>query len=282
MKKILLSSLVLGGLLYANNSNISYQYGVKDYNNSASKKDGKVQSLNISHQISNHKFSLGYQGDNVNRTKHPILGTNRDLDIEKYNAKYIYKLNEKLNLKASYIKIIDNLAPTDQGKIYGLGIDYRIIKGLNTSIDIYKSDYETFDVKQYDFTISKGFKINNVKLKTAVIAKKIDIDGEKYGGYSFEDKDYFTVGLKLAANYNGFVCGVGTFLGKRTFSVLDGGTKVQHHAMEQDKTYMLSLGKKFKNLDIIARYSFQNGKELPENRDNVDTKVTSLSIVYKF
>jgi len=282
LKKILLGSLVLSGLLYANNSSITYGYAIKDYSNSASKIDGKVNFLGISHKMSNHKLSLGYQGDNVDRTLHPISRVNRDLDVEKYNAKYIYRFNNKFNLKASYIKIIDNLAPTDQGKIYGFGGNYIIANSLNTTLDIYKSDYKNFDVNQYDISISKGFKIDNLKLKATLITKKIDIDGKSYGRYNFEDKDYFTTGLKLGVNYNNYVGGVGAFFGKRVFTVLDGGTKVQHHAMQQDKTYMLSFGKKFKDFDIIGKYTYQNGKELPENKDDVDTKVISLFFTYKF
>ncbi len=282
MKKILVGSVVLSGLLYAQNTNISYEYGVKDYSNSMTKIDGKIQNIGISHKISNHMISLGYQRDNVDR-QHSITKANLpSLDVEKYSAKYTYKINDKANLKVSYIKIIDNLAPTDQGKVYGLGGDYTIVKGLTAGLNIYKSDYETFDVNQYDFILSKGFKIDNLKLKATVIAKKIDIDGIKYGGYTFKDKDYFTTGLKLGANYNGYVAGLGVFFGKRAFTVLDNGVKVQHHAMEQDKTYMLSLGKRFKDFDIMAKYSFQNGKELPENRDDVDTKVVTLSLTYKF
>ena len=282
MKKVLLGSIILSGLLYAQNTTVSYQYGVKDYKNSASKIDGKVQILNLSHKMSNHKVTLGYQGDNVDRTLHPISGANRDLDVEKYSLKYNYELNEKLKLKASYIKIIDNQAPTDQGKVYGLGGSYNISKGLSAAIDVYKSDYKSFDVNQYDFSVSKGFKFDNLKLKATIIAKKIDIDGNKYGGYTFKDKDYFTTGLKLGANYNGYIGGIGAFFGKRAFTVFDGGTKVQHHAMQQDKTYMISLGKKFKDFDFVAKYSFQNGKELPENRDDVDTKVVSFALTYKF
>tara|TARA_B100001063_G_scaffold43004_1_gene36805 strand:+ start:1705 stop:2550 length:846 start_codon:yes stop_codon:yes gene_type:complete len=281
LKKFLLSTVALSGLLCANSS-ISYEYGIKDYKDSASKIDGKVETLNFSHQIANNKFILGYQGDNVNRTINPITGSNRDLDVEKYNVKYIYKINKDLNLNLSYLKIVDNLSPTDQGKIYGLGGNYKLSNGLSLGLGFYKSDYKTFDVNEYDFSITKGFKIDSLKLKTTLIAKRIDINGEKYGGYSFEDKDYFTTGLKVGANYNGFVAAVGAFFGKRVFTVLDSGSKVQHHAMEQDKTYMASLGKKFKNFDIMTKYSYQNGKELPENKDNVDTKVTSISFIYKF
>ncbi len=112
MKKILLTSITLGGILYANNSSISYQYGVKNYENSMTKKDGaKIQNINISHKISNHIINLGYQSDNVDRMHSVTKAQLLSLDIEKYNAKYIYKLNNTLNLKACYIKTIDNIAP---------------------------------------------------------------------------------------------------------------------------------------------------------------------------
>lgn len=282
MKKSIIFFFLLSVISYANNSSISYEYGVKDYKNSMTKKDGNVKTVGISHKVSNHKIDLSYQGDNVIR-EHSLSKVNlKSLDVEKYSIKYNYKINDSFALKTSYIKIIDNLAPTDQGKVYGLGGTYQFSKGLSTSLSAYKSDYKDFDVMQYDFAISKGFKIKDIKLKATALAKKIDIDGKTYGNYVFKDKDYFTTGIKFAANYQSYVAGVGAFFGKRIFTVLDDGTKVQHHAMQQDKTYMLSFGKKFKNFDIIAKYSFQNGKELPENRDDVDTKVMALSLMYKF
>ncbi|MEA3288883.1 MAG: hypothetical protein U9Q04_01775 [Campylobacterota bacterium] len=283
MKKILIGSIALSGLLYASNSSISYEYGVKDFKNSMTKKDGaKIQNINISHKIDSHTVNFGYQTDNVHREHSITKAQLPSLDIEKYNIKYSYKMNNGLNLKTSYIKIVDNLAPTDQGKVYGLGGSYNISKGLNAAVDVYKSDYKQFNVNQYDLSISKSFKIDDLKLKATIVAKKIDIDGTQYAGYTFNDKDYFTTGLKLGANYNGYIGGIGAFFGKRMFTVFNDGTKVQHHAMEQDKTYMISFGKKFKKFDIITKYSFQNGKELPENRDDVDTKVMALSLTYKF
>lgn len=82
MKKTILSSLILSGFLYAQDSTISYKYGIKDYNNSMTKVDGIVQNLSVSHKISNHQIFLGYQGDNVNR-KHSITNAILpSLDVE--------------------------------------------------------------------------------------------------------------------------------------------------------------------------------------------------------
>jgi len=281
LKKILFSSILCTSILSAN-SDIYLDAGKKDYTNSKTKIDGTTYTVGATHSFDNSTVQLNYSKDSVDR-ENPVTHQSIDtLNVKKYNGNYKYDLNQQFSLKANYIKILDNLAPTDQGKIYGIGGTYNINKGLGVALDLYKSDYEQFDVNQYDLSIFKGFKIGEAKLKATLIAKTIKIDGDKYANYTFQDKDYFTTGVKLNTNYNGFVAGVGAFFGKRVFTVMNDGTRVQHHAMEQDKTYMLSFGKKFKNFDIIAKYSYQNGKELPENQDDVDTKVTSLMLKYKF
>jgi hypothetical protein len=281
MKKAIGSTVLLAMALSAN-GDIYLNSGVKDYSNSKTKVDGKTNTVGFDYKYKQNSVNINYAKDEVDRI-HPMTKKSiEQLNVKKYNLNYKYQIDDALSVKASYIKIIDNIAPTDQGRIYGIGAKYNFIKGFGSSFDVYKSDYESFNVNQYDVSIFKGFKIGKVKSKLTLLAKKIQIDGEKYGNYSFEDKDYFTTGIKINSTYNGYVGGVGAFFGKRVFTVLKDGAKVQHHAMEQDKTYMLSLGKKFKNFDVIATYSFQNGTELPENQDDVDTKVTSLMLKYKF
>jgi len=281
LKKLVFVLLVCSSFLTAN-SDIYLDAGRKDYTNSKTKIDGTTYTVGTTHSYENYTIQLNYSQDSVNR-ENPV--THKDIDtlhVKKYNLNYKYNFNEHFSLKTSYIKILDNLAPTDQGKVYGIGGIYNINKSLGLALDYYKSDYEQFNVNQYDLSVFKGFKIGETKLKATIIAKAIDIDGDKYATYSFQDKNYFTTGVKLGMNYQGYVAGIGAFFGKRAFTVMDSGNKVQHHAMEQDKTYMVSFGKKFKNFDIIAKYSYQNGKELPENQNDVDTKVTSLMIKYKF
>jgi hypothetical protein len=281
MKKAILSVVCCASILSANSA-VSVLSGKKDYNNSKTKVDGKVSGVKFSN---NHKIgllSLGYTKDKVDR-QHPIKHIPIEtLEVRKYNLYYKYNINKKANIKASYIRILDNLAPTDQGNVYGIGGLYKLPKGFGAKVDIYKSDYKEFDVSEYDVGFFKVCKLDKIKTKLSITAKSINIDGQKYAKYNFEDKSYLTTNIKLGASYNGFSAGVGTFIGKRAFTVLDDGQKVQHHAMEQDRTYMLSLGKKFKHFDVMAKYSFQNGKELPENQDDVDAKVVSLAVSYKF
>lgn len=282
--KILLTTILASSFVYAN-TDISITSGKKDYSNSKKKIDGTTLNLSASHKYENGKITLGYLKDEVNLITNP----NGDLEVTKYNANYTHSLNQKLDLKVSYISIVDNQAPTDEGKVYGFGATYKIAKGLGAKFDMYKSDYNPFDVNQYDLSLFKGFKINKIKGKLTVGTKFIKIDGDTYNPdapapkqYDFYEKDYNTNFVKIGLNYNGYTAGLGAFFGKRMFTVLDNGAKVQHHAMEQDKTYMLSVGKKFKNFDVVAKYSFQNGNELPEKQTDVDTKVTSLMLKYKF
>lgn len=281
MKIVFLSILCSVSFLLAN-SEISLLTGKKDYTNSKTKVDGKTYNINFSHKLETGLLSLGYLRDDVDR-EHPVTKVAIDtLHVKKFNGKYQHNFTDKFDAKASYIKILDNLAPTDQGKIYGLGVAYKLPKGFGTKLDVYKSDYSDFNVYQYDLTFFKGFQFGETKGKLSIVGKSIHIDGDNYGTYRFEDKSYFTTGINLGLNYQGYLAGIGSFFGKRMFTVLDDGTKVQHHAMEQDKTYIFTLGKKFQDFDIIAKYSFQNGKELPENQDDVDTKITSVQLNYRF
>ena len=281
MNKIILATGITTLALFAN-STATYSYGIKDYDNSKTKVDGYVQNIGIAHKYQNSSVQFNYLDNKVKR-KNFITNTSlKTLEAQKYNLNYTYSINNNIHTKVSYIKIIDNLAPTDQGKVYGAGVNYNINKALGTEINFYRSDYKTFNVDQYDLSIYKMFKLNDIKLKAALNTSTIKIIGDKYGSFSFQDKDYFTTAVKLNGMYNNYVAGVAMLFGKRIFHVLDNGNKVQHHAMEQNKTYMLSFGKKFKNFDIVAKYSYQNGYEVPENQTNVKTEVASLMLNYKF
>ncbi|MCI0501068.1 MAG: hypothetical protein L0Y61_04910, partial [Epsilonproteobacteria bacterium] len=217
MKKIILSLVVVGSLY--GNSEFSYQYGAKEYDNSKYKTDGVEQTFGLSYSYGDGKISGNFSKDEVNLKAHP---KSSKLEVEKSNLNLRHNLLENLSGKVSYIGISDNLSPTDDGKIYGFGAIYSINKGFGIILDGYKSDYKPFDVNQYDVGIFKGFKIGELQSKLTLGTKIIKINGDIYNPndpavkqYTFKDKDYTTSFVNINGNYNGFFGGVGAMFGKR-------------------------------------------------------------------
>lgn len=276
MRKIVVLSFIASSVLFAQ-SDLKLSYVVTDYDNSKTKIDGTGYEVGLSHDFGVGVLGFGYEDSAVDR-----IGTNPTLEVQKVNLNYSHKLSKELGAKVSYLKIDDNIAPTDDGKVYGFGVGYAIAEGFALTTDLYKSDYKQFNVSQVDITLAKNFMMGDIKSKAIVGVKKIDIDGDKYNAYTFKDKDYTTSLVALSTNYNGYTANIGTMFGKRLFAVLENGAKVQHHAVEQDKTYFVGFGKKIGNFDVMAKYSYQNGIELPENRKDVDTKTSSVTLTYKF
>ena len=281
MKKILLTSAFLTSYLLAN-SEISTNYTYKDYENSKTKTQGKTLDYRFLHNFENSQIVINYEDSLTKRENEITKAKMTSLEVEKLSTKYLYNAREDLSFKTSFLNIEDNLAPTDNGKIYGLGF----IKSINNSneikLDTYLSDYDDFNVNQYDLTFVKKFKFNDINFMGQTGIKYIDINGSKYGNYILKDNYYTSYFFNLNANYNGFIFGLGFINGDRLFAVQEVGLKVEHHALEQNKTYMVSLGKKFKNIDLISRYIYTNSNELPENRNDVKSQFVSLGLNYKF
>ena len=281
MKKIFFTSAFLTSCLLAN-SEISTNYTYKDYDNSKTKTNGKTIDYRFLHNFESSQIVINYEDSLTKRENEITKAKLTSLEVEKLSMKYLYHISDELSFKTSFINIEDKLAPTDDGKIYGLGL----IKNMNSStgikIDTYLSDYEDFNVNQYDLTFVKKFKLDNINLEAQLGSKYININGQNYGNYILKDNYFLSYFLNLNANYNGFIFGLGFMNGDRLFAIQEDGLKVEHHALEQNKTYMVSLGKKFKNIDLISRYIYSNSNELPENRNDVKSQFVSLGLNYKF
>ena len=281
MKKILVTTALLSSYLLAN-SEISTYYTYKDYDNSKTKTEGKTLDYRFLHNFQNSELTINYEDSLTKRENELTKIKMTSLEIEKLSMKYLYHISNDLSIKTSFINIEDNLAPTDNGKVYGFGFNKNIDSSNQIKLDTYLSDYEDFNVNQYDFTFIKKFRFENINFQAQTGIKYIDINGEKYQNYILEDNYYMSYFLNLNANYNGFILGLGVINGDRLFSVQEDGLKVEHHALEQNKTYLVSLGKKFQNIDVITKYIYSNSKELPENRDDVSSKFFTLGLNYKF
>lgn len=281
MKKILVTTALLSSYLLAN-SEISTYYTYKDYDNSKTKTEGKTLDYRFLHNFQNSELTINYEDSLTKRENELTKIKMTSLEIEKLSMKYLYHISNDLSIKTSFINIEDNLAPTDNGKVYGFGFNKNIDSSNQIKLDTYLSDYEDFNVNQYDFTFIKKFRFENINFQAQTGIKYIDINGEKYQNYILEDNYYMSYFLNLNANYNGFILGLGVINGDRLFSVQEDGLKVEHHALEQNKTYLISLGKKFQNIDVITKYIYSNSKELPENRDDVSSEFFTLGLNYKF
>ena len=160
MKKIFFTSAFLTSCLLAN-SEISTNYTYKDYDNSKTKTNGKTIDYRFLHNFESSQIVINYEDSLTKRENEITKAKLTSLEVEKLSMKYLYHISDELSFKTSFINIEDNLAPTDDGKIYGLGL----IKNMNSStgikIDTYLSDYEDFNVNQYDLTFVKKFKLES-------------------------------------------------------------------------------------------------------------------------
>ena len=281
MKKILFTGALLTSCLLAN-SEISTSYTYKDYENSKTKTQGKTLDYRLLHNFENSQIAVNYEDSLTKRENEVTKAKLISLEVEKLSMKYLYNIRNDLSFKTSFMNIEDNLAPTDNGKIYGLGLIKSIDNFNDIKVDTYLSNYADFNVNQYDLTFVKKFKFNDINFMGQTGVKYIDINGSKYGNYSLKDNYYTSYFFNLNANYNSFIFGLGFMNGDRLFAVQEDGLKVEHHALEQSKTYMVSLGKKFKDIDIISKYIYSNSDELPENRNDVKSQFVSLGLTYKF
>ena len=153
---------------------------------------------------------------------------------------------------------------------------------LKTFQDVFEEIYN-FDVYQSDLTIGFRTKFDGVKLGISSITKYIDIDEDTRNSFTKNAANsYFTSGLKLHSHYKTYHFGVGAYFGKRAFAVMNDGFKIQHHAMEFDRTYAIGVGKSIGDFVVRTQYIYQRAEEMPVKNDNVKVQVFRFIANYKF
>jgi len=274
--KMIFAVLLLFTLSYAENSTLKLTYENFDFDNSIKKDQGKRYGTALDHQTDDSLYQIAYEKTNTNTFKPPLA---KDLHVNKYYLKYTHMLDDKQSFNVEYATIDDNLMKeTDGGHIYGLGYTYAAF-GLTQ----YLSDYERFNVYQTDmkYTFKKEF--DGAMVSATVLGKYMHLQDKNSNDFSKNaNEDYFTPGVKLHAHHHGYHVGAGAFFGKRIFAVMNDGFKVQHHAMEFEKTYMVGLGKHFDDLDLHLKYVYQKASEIPSHNDNVNVKNIVLQLGYRF
>jgi len=287
MYKILISTTSLLTTLYANSTHpaqteINTYYESLYFKNSVQKSDGKVIGIGVNVKVAKSFYQFTYEHANTN-TKQPPLP--RDLKIDKLALKYNYQINNYWKVNLNYLNILsDNIAETTHGKAYGVGITYKLTPKASLNATQYFIDYKYFDIYQTDINFNQKIKIKKLKTKLSIIAKSIHLSNRDNNSFSIKAKeDYSIIGFKVHSHLNSYHLGLGAYFGKRAFAIMQDGFKIQHHAMEFDRTYAGGVGKSFNNLTLRLQYTYQRAIEIPlQNAKKVDIANTKLLVNYKF
>ena len=261
-------------------SSVTTYYENTSFKNSVQKTQGNRVGVGGDIHVDASEYKFVYEYANT-QTKQPPLRD--DLRTEKLYLRYSYKFENALSLNANYINVLsDNIAPTAHTVAYGLGAGYEINKA-SLNFTQYYADYQEFNTYQSDFKIDYKTKIDEVGVKFTSISHYIHLDNYTDNGFSKKaDEDYFTTGLKLHAHYKSYHFGSAAYFGKRVFAVMDEGFKIQHHAMEFDRTYAVGIGKSFSDFVLRFQYIYQRAKELPADNENVQVQNLRVIANYKF
>jgi len=275
-KHILALLTLLFTLGYAEGVTAQLSYGHLNFHHSKKKDKGDRYTLKLSYRSEANLYQVAYEKTNTDTFQPPLT---QNLHVNKYFLKYTRQLIPLHKVSFSYATIDDNLMyQTDGGKIYGIGYRYK-----EFAITQYISDYKHFNVYQSDLKYTYSHHFEGVATQMTLIGKYIHLQDRKSNPFSKNAKEnYFTPGIICHIHYHSYRAGIGAFLGKRIFAVMDNGFKIQHHAMEFHKTYMAGIGKKLSNIDMQLRYVYQEATEIPIMNHHVTVQNLQLQLGYHF
>lgn len=259
---------------------LKIESGYKNYENSKQKDDSLTGRISISQKKDKIDWLIGMEKTVADTLKPPLK---EDLHIEKYFLNLGYDINNKMTLESSFLKISDNIAPTDNGSVYGLGINYIYNENTNLNTRGYFSDFRDFNVVQFDADLIKKYNLNRLKLKFSISPHIIFIDDEIKNAFTKNAQNvYFAPDIKVFVSNNQYFGGLGVSPFKKLFIVTENGTAISHHSMELKKNMMLSLGKNFDKFSIAGKYNYGEADELPINNKNVKINMFTLEYKQKF
>lgn len=267
----------------------SLYYEMKEFSNSKQKSAGVVYGVGASIRDKADGFSFAYEHGKTSTIRSARL--TEDLAVDKIFTKYTHNFNDSLGVNLHYIQVLhDNIVPTNKSAAYGLGVSYAPMKAVHLSVTQYYADYQIFETYQSNLKIDYSSRFQALKYKITLIGMYIDIHKnpnktttqfEKQFIVNAKD-NYTTVGAKLHFNYKSYRLGFGAFFGKRAFAIMSDGFKIQHHAMEFDRTYAVGIGKKMGDFMLSYQYVYQRAVEIPFKNENVEVSNNRIMLNYKF
>jgi len=261
-------------------SSLQGYYEHRIYTNSKQKTDGKIYGIGGDIHYNKNEFRFNYEDGGAHTKKPPL---NRDLQNKKIFLRYGYSPNKEWQFHINYLSVLDdNIAITSGGDGYGAGISYGPNRQFSFNATQYMVTYHDFRSYQSDIKLEYKTHMKELKVKFSILGKYIKLNQRHPNSFTRNARNhYFTSGIKLHAHYKSYHCGAGAYFGKRVFAVMNDGFKLQHHAMEFNRTYAVGVGKTFDKFVFRVQYIYNKASELPLNNTNVTIKNYRFILNYK-
>lgn len=252
-----------------------------DFSNSKQKTDGKLIGMGADLHYKSHELRFGTEAAQTN-TIRPQLS--EDLKTNKLFLRYAYALDEKTALHLNLLHVAkDNIAPTAYGTAYGAGISYKPNKKSLLSFAQFFTEYKEFEVAQSDLKLEYTFALDALRIKLTSLTHAITLHSYRDNSFSKNGENtYLSSALKLHSHYQNYHFGAAAYTGKRLFAIMNDGFKIQHHAMEFDRTYMAGVGVNIKNYVLRMQYVYQRAEEIPMKNEGVEVRNIRAVVNYKF
>ncbi len=278
MKKALLLLAFLGVISQASGAEdyVSLQYDYFNFTHSKQKDYGNRGTIHAQVSGEGKSLQIAYEKTITETYKPP------NLNVDKLFVRYDQKVFTTDRYNLGLIMVRDNLVPTDGGKVFYGGYLHRLTPLIALEGDFYYGHYDIMKTYQFDAALKLHKKFGDLDTRINVHVKDIVIDECNSGFCAKAEPNYLTAGLKAKLDYESYFLHGAAFVGKRAFAVMMEGFGLQHHAMEFDRTYMAGVGKRFKDVELKLKYTYQRATELPFDNSGVTIDAVSLRVKYLF
>ena len=258
---------------------VSLQYDYFNFTNSKQKDYGNRATVRAKGSHEDKSLQIAYEKTMTETYKPPL---SENLNVDKIMLRYDQKVFDKDRYDLGFIMVRDNIVPTDGGKVFYAGYYHRFTPLVALDGRFYYGHYDIMKTYQFDIALKLHKKFGDLDTKVIAIVKDIVVDECSNVFCVNAEPNYLTAGIKAKLDYEGYFLHGAAFFGKRVFAVMMEGFQLQHHAMEFDRTYMVGAGKKFEDVELKVRYTYQRAKELPSNSSGVTIDAVTLRAKYLF
>lgn len=267
------------GLASDSEDYMSLQYDYFNFTGSKQKDYGNRGTIHVKGIHEDKTFQIAYE-KTITETYKPPMTNN--LNVDKVMVRYDHKVFDLGQYDLGLITVRDNIVPTDGGIVVYAGYQYRIRSQFTLEGRFYYGYYPIMRTYQFDASLKWHQTFGALDTRVIGIVKDIIVDDCQDGFCAKAEPNYLSAGLKIKLDYEEYFLHGAAFVGKRVFAVMMEGFMLQHHAMEFDRTYMVGIGKRFKDIELKLKYTFQRAEELPLNNSGIDIDAVSLRAKYFF